>query len=455
MWHALLLPLAGASPVEDLGAVLATDEGQHYRAAAVCTPLGPVLAPMGGLLLLLGAPSEHHERPDFLALGRLLDPGLAGAAGVALDGTLLFGADTDGGPGMAAVPFRGTLQEAESLLGTPSPPVRADPAGGWVLTPDGGQALHVQQVADHLVFRRDAPTSAEPPTPAPWLLRGLPQDAGCALYINAPEGLLDGLPPTTAAAVLPVAPGHDARIRISALDRLPTSLGRTPPPAGDFGSSTPTPAAVLRVNVPGLDLLQVPAVSANLGLGPQDHAALASLLTIAPGLTVAGFGSQDAPQVAATMGVLKPSGQPFSAAGLNRRIVRLLRGLDVPSQKLGRKAFVIAVGDVLLYGAADTGRLSVGTDPVVVAESLVGYGAPWVDADFAAFSDGRPVGLSVHPELVPGGLQAGLEGTDRTWDLTVRTGGASVAVLDTVVALMSPAYVGLRAHALAVAQDGE
>ena len=317
------------------------------------------------------------------------------------------------------------------------------------MTPEADQELRVQQVGPHLVFRRLAEPGSDKPEAMPGLLRGLPHDAGCALFLDTEEGLLAGLPPATAAAVLPAELGRDARVRVSAFDTLPASFGRQGVATGAFGSSTPSPMAVLQVNVPGLDVLRVPVIAANLGIGPAEQAALESLLLIEPGLTVALFGAQDAPQVAATMGVLRPNLRPFSAGGLNRRVVRMLREMGMPVQKLGRTAFASDFGGTLIYGATDVGRLAVGTDPMVVAEALVGYGTPWIQGDFAGFAQSQPVALSLDEALVGGGLTAGLRSTDRTWDLTVQTGDAAIEVLDALVSLASPAYVSLRERAAA------
>ncbi len=451
LMHALVPLVVAGSPVEDLAAVLSTPEGRQYRAAAVCSPLGPVLEPMGALLLLLGAPESAHETEDFLALGRLLDPGVAQSSGIALDGTLILGSDGGAGPGMAAVPFSGTAGQAELLLRAGGTEVARHPESGWVVTSQGDQEHRVRQVGPHLVFQRVSEPGTEPTEAMPGLLRGLPKDEGCALFLDTEEGLLDGLPPATAAAVLPSGPGRTARVRVSAQDVLPRSFSHQGAVTRAFGSSTPSPMAVLQVNVPGLDLFQVPVLSVNLGIGPQEQAALESLLFIEPGLTVALFGARDAPQLAATMGVLRPSGRAFAAAGLNRRVVRMLREMGMPVQKLGRTAFASDLNGTLVYGATDRGRLSVGTDPVVVAEALVGYGTPWVQGDFAGFAQGQPVALSVNDALVEGGLTAGLRSGDRAWDLTVQSGGAAIEVLDALVSMVSPAYVSLRERASAAA----
>ena len=440
----VLLPLSVAgTPVEDLAAILHTDEGRHYRAAAVCAPLEPVLGPMGAILLLLGAPSGVHQSEAFLDLGRMLDPRVAETGGVDLGGSLLLGTDMDGGPGMAAVPFSGGLQEVEELLGTAGSQVASHPDGGWTLTPEEGGELRVHVVGDHLVFRRLSVPVDDPLEPMPWLIRGLPEEEGCAIFLDVEEGLMEGLPSTTAAAVLPSVVGRDARVRFSSQGAIPPAFGRRSPPARTFGSSSVPPRALLTVNVPGLEVLRVPSVEASLGLGPQEHAALASLVYIEPGMTVAGLGTQKDPQVVATMGVLRPSGRSFSGAGLNRRIVRMLWELGMPVRKLGRRAFVADVGGTLVYGATDVGRLSVGTDSLVVAEALVGHGEPWNQPEFVDVAAGRPVALAIAEDLISGGLVAGLEGT-------VQTGGAAVEVLDPVIALASPAYVALRSRARAV-----
>ncbi len=435
------------TPVEDLQAILRTEEGRRYTTAAVCTPLEPVLQPMGALLLLLGVPEDFHESEAFLDLGRLLDPDTAASQGVALDGTLMVGAHGDGGPAMAAIPFSGDAAAAQALLASSGTPVVSVAEGTWELHPEEGAALRVQQLRDHLVFRRAGTGPSEPAEPTPWLLRGLPGASGCALFVDAPEGLLDRLPPTRAVALLPDRSGQDARVRVASPDEIPRFFALRSGPTLGWGSSSEAPLAVLTVNVPGLELLGVPPVSQVLGLDPQERQALESIVRVEPGLTVAGFGSQEVPGAVATLGVTRPQGRPFSAGGLNRKLVRLLGDLDIPAIRLGRRSFAVELEGTPLYGATGRGRLALGTDPIVVAESIVGRGDTWLDDEFRAWSSGRPLALAVSDDVVAGGLQAGLTSTDRTWDLTVRTDGAAVEVLDTVVALVSPAYVSLRSRA--------
>ncbi len=399
-------------------------DGSLYTVAA-CAPLGRFAEVFDQL---------PDELTDSWASG-LLGPVLDGARtdesaeqrGIDRSGALVFVPDDAGAaPRLLRVPFLGSTTDAEQFVQGLAGQRPTSFAMGWTFEA-ADVSVDVNYAWSSLLFRRR--TSLEPPPQGvhPLVLDDLPTGPGCAVWLR-PWGSAASPMPSLAVHV-PADGDGPLTLRLEVPDLNHEQL-RRPLAAPIAAASVAIPNVVVSI---GVNPEPLRTLMNSMGMHDEKLIAtleslprLAEAVRLAPGMTVAFFGS---PQTGAVVAAMRLA--PQGAYTLPPTIV--VQNMQTPLRAAGWTVEETGVARLQLTRGGNGGHLLVrdgllyfGTRPELVEDAASGHGTPWMEPAMQAaagtsvlavhardvWDDGRDwlFGLREHPV----GLELTVSATDRS-----------------------------------------
>ncbi|MCA9495192.1 MAG: hypothetical protein KC621_34930 [Myxococcales bacterium] len=419
LWWSVLAARAGV--VGDLGSASA-----RYPDDAVvsCAPLSDLVAALPSLPLPPGLSTSTTGRMVL----ELMDPARSAELGIDPGGPVtLVTREKQDLPVELALPFSGTEAQASALVHRFDPTAEGGD-GIWSLVIRGRPFLVVHEPGRSWSLVSGSTRPPAPVTTLPAALEGLPEVAGCAMY-------LPGLPRTDrlhlaieeVAGFVPLHGGAPGTIRFVVEEPLGPLWTASDVPLS-VGRSADPPDAIAVVSVPLQDLFT--ALAAAQG-SPELAEQLQRHVSLPSGAVMAAWGDpRSGGRWAAISEILDRRGRPFSPRRLSRLATRALRH-DMVASRFGRDGVAMGVGGQVVYARfAEDGRVALGNDPLAPSVALATAGAPWIDEDRMSLMNGGPLTIrSTGPVSV---------------DLVLRAAGERVVELVVDVHLDPTARTGLQ-----------